>query len=123
MALKRRTAVIGLAALALAGLGLAAVAPYWWRGKPPGPITPSLERGAVVPTSAYRLSGPYTHANLTVFLVHGPETLDAGSFLTLQEALEQKKAVVHETGSVNQLAVENLSADEELYVQSGDIVK
>ncbi len=71
----------------------------------------------------YRLSGPYTHDNLTVFLIHGPETLDGKSFLTLQEALEQNKAIVHETGSVNQLSIENLATDEEVYVQSGDIIK
>jgi hypothetical protein len=71
----------------------------------------------------YGLSGPYTHDNLTVFLIHGPETLEGKPFLTLQEALEQNKAVVRETGSVNQLSIENLATDEELYVQSGDIVK
>jgi ARG/rhodanese/phosphatase superfamily protein len=40
----------------------------------------------------------------------------------LQEAMERKTVVVHETGDVNNLAIENLS-DEEVYVQSGDIVK
>ncbi len=34
----------------------------------------------------------------------------------------QRKVVVHETGSVNQLEVENLS-DDEIFIQSGDIVK
>jgi hypothetical protein len=87
------------------------------------PFAPSLERGAVVAVPDYHLSGPYTHDNLTVFLVRGPETLDGKSFLTLQEALEQNKAIVHETGSVNQLSIENVAADEEVYVQSGDIVK
>lgn len=86
-------------------------------------FSPSLELGIVVPVSDYRLSGPKTHDNLAVFFVHGPETLDAKSFLTLQEALGQKKVMVHETGSVNQLAIENLAPDEEVYVQSGDIVK
>jgi hypothetical protein len=36
--------------------------------------------------------------------------------------MDRKMVVVHETGDVNNLAVENLS-DEEVYVQSGDIVK
>src|SRR5207245_1795109 len=44
-------------------------------------------------------------------------------FLTLQEALEQKKIVVHETSNVNQLTVENLSPNEEIFIQSGEIVK
>jgi hypothetical protein len=70
----------------------------------------------------YRLSGPYTHSNLTIFLVHGKNTIKGRSFLTLQEALVQKKVVVYETKSVNELSIQNFS-DEDVYVQSGDIVK
>jgi ARG and Rhodanese-Phosphatase-superfamily-associated Protein domain len=69
----------------------------------------------------YRLSGPYTHKNLSIFLVHGSNRL-GGDFLTLQEALEQKKVVVYETKDVNELAIENLSR-QDVYVQAGDIVK
>ena len=71
----------------------------------------------------YRISGPYTHANLAVFLVHGEDRLKGKAYLTLQEALARKKLIVHETGNVQKLAIENLSADECVYVQSGDIVK
>ena len=46
--------------------------------------------------SNYRLSGPYTHGNLTVFLVHGKDQTNK-TFLTLQEALAQKKVRVYET--------------------------
>lgn len=71
----------------------------------------------------YRLSGPYTHKNLSIFLIHSKTTITrTRSFLTLQEALEQKKVIVYETQSVNELAIENLS-NEDVYVQSGDIVK
>ncbi len=70
----------------------------------------------------YRLSGPYTHKNLTIFLVHGKNLIKGKSFLTLQEALVQKKVVVYETKSVNELSIQNFS-DEDVYVQSGDIVK
>jgi hypothetical protein len=58
--------------------------------------------------SSYRLSGPYTHGNLTVFLVHGKD-LTTKTFLTLQEALAQKKVRVYETKDVNELAIRNLS--------------
>lgn len=70
----------------------------------------------------YQLSAPYTHANLTVFLIYGPNTIVARNFLTLQEALDQKKVIVFETKSVNQLSIQNLS-NEDVYVQAGDIVK
>jgi len=72
--------------------------------------------------SGYRISGPYTHKNLTVFLVHGKDLLPGKNFLTLQEALAQKKVRVYETKNVNELAIRNLS-NQDVYVQSGDIVR
>ena len=68
-----------------------------------------------------RLSGPYTHENLTIFLVHGASTLK-GNYLTLEEAMEAKLVKVHETDDVNELAIENVGR-EPVFVQSGDIVK
>jgi hypothetical protein len=72
-------------------------------------------------TSEYRLSGPYTHENLTVFLVHGKDQTNK-TFLTLQEALAQKKVRVYETKNVNELAIRNLS-NQDVYVQAGDMVR
>ena len=71
--------------------------------------------------SEYRLSGPYTHENLTVFLVHGKDQTNK-TFLTLQEALAQKKVKVYETKNVNELAIRNFS-NQDVYVQAGDIVR
>lgn len=68
-----------------------------------------------------RLSGPYTHDNLSIYLVHGQDRFQK-KYLTLAEALEQHKAVVYETSNVNVLQVENLSA-QDVYIQSGEIVK
>ncbi|HEX2487945.1 MAG TPA: DUF6569 family protein, partial [Blastocatellia bacterium] len=70
----------------------------------------------------YTVSGPHSHKNLTIFLLHGADQRQDKTPLTLQEAMERKVVVVHETGDVNNLAIENLS-DDEVYVQSGDIVK
>src|SRR5437870_12558362 len=70
----------------------------------------------------YRLEGPFTQGNLSVFLIHGKDRIKGESFLTLQEALVQKKVIVRETREVNELSIENISS-EEVYVQSGDIVK
>jgi hypothetical protein len=75
------------------------------------------------PAAAFTISEPYTHDNLTIFLLHGKDTLSGKPFLTLQEGLEQKKAVVHETKDVNELSVENVSDDGDIYIQAGDIVK
>jgi hypothetical protein len=71
----------------------------------------------------YRLSGPFTHDNLTIYLIRGEEAIKGRNFLTLDEALTQKKVVVHETQNVNQLAIENTSTGDEIFVQAGDIVK
>ncbi len=98
-----------LAALVAAPLGIAAA----WGGHLGQNVG---EKGE------YRLEGPFTHGNLSVFLVHGKDKLKGQTFLTLEEALIQKKVIVRETRSVNQLTIKNVSS-EEVYVQSGDIVK
>ena len=56
-----------------------------------------------------------------MFLVHGKDTTKQ-SFLTLQEALAQKKVRVYETKDVNELAIRNFS-NQDIYVQAGDIVR
>ena len=81
-----------------------------------------LAQGGATQAGDYRLSGPYTHKNLTIFFVHGKNLIKAKTFLTLQEALVQKKVVVYETRSVNELSIQNFS-DQDVYVQAGDIVK
>jgi len=70
-----------------------------------------------------KITGPSTHENLAVYLIHGANRVSGKTYLTLQEALAQKKAVVRETGNVNQLSIENTSKDSDIYIQAGDIVK
>src|SRR6058998_1547306 len=98
--------VVGLALLIAAPLALA------WGGR------------AVQKPQAdnYRLEGPLTQGNLSVFLIHGKDKINGQTFITLQEALVQRKVIVRETRSVNELSIENVSG-EEVYVQSGEIVK
>src|SRR5262249_45026921 len=92
-----------------------------------GPAAPVAQgelrdlRAGAVPVQDYRLSGPHTSGNLTLFLVHGADALRGRSPLTLQEALERGQATVHETGMA-QLSVQNRSGSD-LFIQSGDIVK
>lgn len=100
---------LGLVGVALAGL--------WYVG---GGTNPPATRAADAPP---RVAAPLAHENLRVYFVHGPDAVKGAKVMSLQEALDQNLAVVHETGDVNQLAVENRSPDHELFIQSGDIVK
>lgn len=71
--------------------------------------------------TGYRVTGPFVHDNLALYFLHGEA--DKGPVpLTLEEALLKGKVQVDETSNVNQLTIENLG-DEEIFVQSGDIVK
>ena len=77
--------------------------------------------GAPARAGDYRVTGPVTHDNLAIYLVHG-KSAEGRVPLTLDEALAKRLVRVHETGDVNQLAVENLG-DQDVFIQSGDIVK
>jgi hypothetical protein len=68
-----------------------------------------------------RVSGPVVHENLAIYFIHG-KSAPGKVPLTLEEALAKGVVKVRETSNVNQLEIENLG-DEEVFVQSGDIVK
>ena len=70
---------------------------------------------------APRLSGPFVHANLAVFFIHG-RSAPGKVPLTLDEAMARGIAKVRETSNVNELEIENVG-DDEVFVQAGDIVK
>ena len=67
------------------------------------------------------ITGPVTHGNLAIYFIHG-ESAPGRVPLTLQEGLAKGTVRVAETGSVNELRVEN-TGDEDVYIQSGDMVK
>lgn len=71
----------------------------------------------------FTISEAITHRNLSLFLIAGEESLKGKVIKTLEQAMEEKKFIVHETGSVNQLQVENLYSEAYVFIQSGDIVK
>jgi hypothetical protein len=73
-------------------------------------------------SNAPQISGPYTHDNLSVFLIHGASADTATHYVTLKDAMEAKQVIVHETKNVNNLAIENVSGDT-VFIQGGDIVK
>lgn len=73
-------------------------------------------------TVDYRISAPHPYKNLSIFLIHGKDETKK-TMMTLQEAMERKLFVVYETSNVNELEVENLSKELDVFIQSGDIVK
>lgn len=109
--------------LALLALGIAACT-----SASRDPAAPPEGAGAgAAPAAAalgdMRISGPHVHRSLAVFVIHGADREAGKTFLTLEEAMAQNKVVVYETGNVQELAIENLAADVEIYIQSGDIVR
>jgi hypothetical protein len=72
-------------------------------------------------SSGYRISDAVVHGNLAIYFVRA-ESVGGPVPLTLQEAMAKGAVRVHETGNVNELAIENLG-EQEIFVQSGDIVK
>ena len=71
----------------------------------------------------YTVTGPYSKNNLAIYLIHGQDQVSDQTYLTLDEAMKQKRVKVHETSNVNQLSIENISKNEHVYIQAGDIVK
>lgn len=86
-------------------------------------LTLTIAGAAIAQSPSYRISSPYTHKNLTIFLIHGKDQNTKNNVMTLQEAMERKLLVVYETSDVNELEVENLSKTQDVFIQSGDIVK
>lgn len=84
-----------------------------------GPTSPVA---SVALEDGQTLSGPYTSGNLAVYLVHGPDRTGGQRYLTLAEAMEQNKLIVHETGDVNTLAIECVS-DDIVFIPAGSVVK
>ena len=107
---------VGLAFLMVLGLSLAVLVPAQ-------AVRNSSPKSKPAQAGNYKFSGPFVHKNLTVYLIHGKDMIKNKTILTLQEAMERKVVIVHETKSVNELAIENVSKTLDVFVQSGDIVK
>ena len=71
------------------------------------------------------LSAPVSAHNLTAWFLLAPaqeQVAPPPDYLVLGEAMAAGVTVVHETGTVSQLLIENLGAVD-LFLQAGDIVK
>jgi hypothetical protein len=123
--MKKQAFVITLGVVLLsimAGLGMLINAKSLRASRVDGGNGAGSGQATTIQAGNYRLSGPFTHKNLTIFLVHGKNVFEGKNFITLTEAMTEKKVVVYETKTVNELAIENLS-DQDIYVQAGEIVK
>ena len=65
---------------------------------------------------------PVVYKNLQVFLLTGDAAANDKEYITLNEAMQKKYVKVVEKGTVNELAIINLS-DKYVYINSGEIVK
>ena len=82
-------------------------------------IAGGLLAAATVP---YTVSGPYTHDNLSIFLIHATPPSSGKQYVALEKAMKEKGVIVYETNNVNSLAIENVSSNP-VFIQGGDIVK
>lgn len=72
--------------------------------------------------ASHRVTGPYVHENMAVYLIHADEQ-DERKFITLFEGLERGvvKVTEKESEQVNELLIENTGTDF-LFLQEGDRV-
>ena len=68
------------------------------------------------------LTQPTTARNLTAWFVSVPPGQEIPNYTVLEEAMEKQEGLIHETGDVNELLIEN-PGDTDLFIQAGDIVK
>ena len=103
-----------------------------WSAAAPSTTLHASEQSGQTPVAAlapgFTLEGPFTHSNLTVYVVRG-STSDARAYITLDEGLAARTVAVREKtragqdqAEVNTLEIENRS-DNWLFLQAGDIVK
>ncbi len=86
-----------------------------------------LEIAAHIPNDTFVVDGitindPQTEQNLSLFILTGKEMVSGKSYNTLSEAMNTKQVIVNETGSVNELSIDN-NSDDYVFIHSGDIVK
>ena len=117
-----------IALLVILGVTWSASQPVTARQASGQPAQPAQAPLAAL-AAGFTLEGPFTHANLTIYVVRG-STSDARDYVTLDEGLAARTVAVREKGTrtgqdraeVNTLEIENRS-DKWLFLQAGDIVK
>ncbi len=105
--------------LCVAILGLSAYLVYSATASPRGVATTR----AAVGDSIVRMTGPYVHENLAVYLIHSGSQ-DPRTFITLTEGLKNDtvKITEKEREEVNEVVIQNTS-DSYLFLQEGDLIR
>jgi hypothetical protein len=88
------------------------------------PMQASPPAGPGAEPGSPRISGPFVHENLALYVVDDPNAKSAGEIITLTEGLSsgQIKVTEKKDAQVNELLIENRS-DKPCFVQAGDVVK
>jgi hypothetical protein len=117
--LMRSGAVFALLVLGGCGRSPETTSPGGDDSSPSEPATTVVANADVLGVP-FRVSGPYAHENLTVFLIHAPDQ-DKRDFLTLEEGLKGNLVSITEMEQerVGELQIDNQS-DRPLYLQEGE---
>jgi hypothetical protein len=86
------------------------------------PAVSQLNNTATINNDSIHIGEVIIYKNLQVFPILGLSDNGIFSFIALADAIKYQKAIVKETGSVNQLQIDNLS-DDYIFILAGDIVK
>jgi len=68
------------------------------------------------------IHSPFEYENLQLFPIIGKAGLNERDYITLSEAMKNNMVKLNETGSVNELSIDNMSSAY-VFIQAGDIVK
>jgi hypothetical protein len=71
----------------------------------------------------FNILGPFTHRNLALYLVKGKDVIRETEFVTLEQAMKDRKVIVGETGNVGSLVISSTYTEEYVFIQAGDIVR
>jgi hypothetical protein len=90
-------------------------------GQQPQPVQPEqlqAVRGPMIAVRDYTITGPHTQGNLSVYLIHGADTLRGQKVVPLHTALANNVATIHAGGP----AIDN-RGQQPIFIQAGDIIK
>jgi hypothetical protein len=82
----------------------------------------STQSSVLVEIDGLMIHSPFEYENLQLFPIIGKAGLNERDYITLSEAMKNNMVKLNETGSVNELSIDNMSSAY-VFIQAGDIVK